>query len=152
MIHYETGDATAPIGNGPRVIVHVCNDVGAWGAGFVLAVSRRWPGPQEKYLAKERDMVLGDVQFVEVEPELFVANMIAQRGLPSRERRVALDYQALARCLSGVAWLCRKRGASVHMPRIGCGIAGGNWDDVARVIDTALSDVEVFVYDLPDAT
>ncbi|MEV6001124.1 Appr-1-p processing protein, partial [Streptomyces griseomycini] len=27
---------------GVKVIAHVCNDIGGWGKGFVLAVSRRW--------------------------------------------------------------------------------------------------------------
>ena len=40
-IQFITGDATAPIGKGNRIIAHVCNDIGAWGAGFVLAISKR---------------------------------------------------------------------------------------------------------------
>jgi len=40
-INYRHGDATAPKADGPVVIVHVCNDVGKWGKGFVLAVSKR---------------------------------------------------------------------------------------------------------------
>src|SRR5262245_22379163 len=43
------GDATAPRVDGPKIIAHVCNDVGGWGAGFVLAVSRRWPEPERAY-------------------------------------------------------------------------------------------------------
>jgi hypothetical protein len=42
------GDATAPAGSGPRVIVHVCNDVGKWGRGFVLALSRKWAEPERR--------------------------------------------------------------------------------------------------------
>jgi len=44
-IAYVMGDATAPKADGPKIIVHVCNDVGAWGRGFVVALSRRWPEP-----------------------------------------------------------------------------------------------------------
>jgi hypothetical protein len=28
------GDATSPQAKGPKVIAHVCNDIGAWGKGF----------------------------------------------------------------------------------------------------------------------
>ena len=42
-IGFVRGDATAPRGDGGKIIAHVCNDVGAWGKGFVLALSRRWP-------------------------------------------------------------------------------------------------------------
>lgn len=43
--NYLTGDATAPGGTGTRIIAHVCNDIGHWGKGFVLAISKRWPEP-----------------------------------------------------------------------------------------------------------
>ncbi|MFJ9320094.1 macro domain-containing protein [Streptomyces globisporus] len=33
------GDATAPQGKGVKLILHVCNDLGGWGKGFVLG---RW--------------------------------------------------------------------------------------------------------------
>ncbi len=45
---YVQGDATQPEDTGPRILVHVCNDVGAWGRGFVLAVSRRWATPERQ--------------------------------------------------------------------------------------------------------
>ena len=45
---YTIGNATQPEGR-PAIIVHVCNDVGAWGRGFVLALSRRWPEPERRY-------------------------------------------------------------------------------------------------------
>jgi O-acetyl-ADP-ribose deacetylase (regulator of RNase III) len=43
------GDATSPQDKGRKVIAHVCNDLGGWGKGFVLAVSRRWPEPERDY-------------------------------------------------------------------------------------------------------
>ena len=40
-ILYIKGDATAPIGSGVKVITHICNDIGGWGKGFVLALSKK---------------------------------------------------------------------------------------------------------------
>jgi O-acetyl-ADP-ribose deacetylase (regulator of RNase III) len=34
-ITYLVGDATALETPGLKIIVHVCNDIGAWGKGFV---------------------------------------------------------------------------------------------------------------------
>lgn len=48
-ITYVRGDATAPRGEGVKLIVHCCNDPGGWGRGFVLALSRRWPEPEAAY-------------------------------------------------------------------------------------------------------
>ena len=35
------GDATRPQASGPKIIAHICNDLGGWGKGFVVAISRR---------------------------------------------------------------------------------------------------------------
>lgn len=150
MIRYLDGDATAPEGDGLRVICHVCNDARAWGAGFVLALSRRWIEPERLY-REHSTLVLGSVQFATVEDEIMVANMVAQHALPTREKRVAIDYDALEKCLVVVAQFCVENAASVHAPRFGCGIAGGDWYTVARIIDRTLcaANVPVTIYDLP---
>jgi hypothetical protein len=31
-----------------KLICHICNDLGGWGKGFVLALSRRWEGPEPR--------------------------------------------------------------------------------------------------------
>jgi hypothetical protein len=31
------------------VIAYICNDLGGWGKGFVLAISRKWPQPERDY-------------------------------------------------------------------------------------------------------
>jgi O-acetyl-ADP-ribose deacetylase (regulator of RNase III) len=50
-ITYLTGDATAPVGTGTKIIAHVCNDIGRWGKGFVLVISKRWPEPEHAFKA-----------------------------------------------------------------------------------------------------
>ena len=83
-ILYIKGDATAPIGSGVKVITHICNDIGGWGKGFVLALSKKWKMPEEAYrqwYKSQEEFTLGAVQFVNVENELYVANMIGQHGI-----------------------------------------------------------------------
>ena len=50
-----------------------------------------------------------------------------------------------------MATKAKKLGASVHMPRIGSGLAGGKWEQVEGIIREELTaaDVAVTVYDLP---
>lgn len=52
---FVRGDATNPQAKGPKVIAHICNDRGAWGKGFVLAISKRWPEPEAAYWAATAD-------------------------------------------------------------------------------------------------
>jgi DNA-binding CsgD family transcriptional regulator len=86
MLTYVIGDATDPHTDGPKIIAHVCNDAGMWGAGFVVALSRRWTKPEALYRfwyqhRGEHPFDLGRIQLVTIEPGLWVANMIAQRGV-----------------------------------------------------------------------
>ncbi len=159
-INYVIGDATDPPRNTPAVIVHVCNDIGGWGAGFVLAVSRRWPEPEKRYRAWHRGgegipFALGQVQIVPVEPNVFVANLIGQRGTGrGSDGRAPVRYEAIRDGLARVATFALANGASVHMPRIGCGLAGGKWEEAGRIVQEELADqdVPVSVYDLPSRT
>lgn len=153
-IEYVQGDATAPRGVGPKIIVHVCNDVGGWGRGFVLALSKRWGAPEAHFRAWHAGETpgtplfeLGAVQLVEVAPDLFVANLVGQRGTRSKGGVPPIRHDAILAGLRVVAAHAEHRGASVHMPRIGCGLAGGRWADVEALVAEALVDHQVTVYD-----
>lgn len=153
MINYVIGDATDPQANGNKVIVHVCNNIGAWGAGFVKAISAKWSEPEEYFrewsgYGVAGNYFLGQVQYVQVESDIWVANMVAQNGIRSADNPIPLDYVSLKYCLTEVADTARWMEMSVHMPRIGCGLAGGKWDKVRPVINSTMSDLSVTVYDL----
>lgn len=150
VLDYVIGDATQPLHEGPKVICHVCNDIGAWGRGFVLALSRRWPEPEAAYRAWDRAGELGAVQLVQVEPEAWVANMIGQHGIRATKDGPPIRYDALERCLATVAVEAGRLGASVHLPRIGAGLAGGSWDRIEPLILRQLTErgVSVTVYEL----
>lgn len=170
-ITYVVGDATQPVGDGPKVIAHVCNDAGGWGRGFVVALSRRWSEPEYVYREWYRQQhidgwhdaqfKLGRVRFARVVPSdapgggIVVANMIAQRGIRHDPTApAAIDYLVLRQCLEYVGDVTVNKGESVHMPRIGCGLGGGSWEVVEEIIHDHLIDqgVPVTVYDLPGST
>src|SRR6267154_2491317 len=94
-IQYVTGDATRPSGQGRKIIAHVCNDQGRWGKGFVRAISARWPESEKVYRAWFDEKVgfeLGAVQFIEVEQETLVANMIGQHGIKDKDGVPPIRY------------------------------------------------------------
>jgi O-acetyl-ADP-ribose deacetylase (regulator of RNase III) len=153
-ITYLKGDATCPQAKGVKIICHVCNDIGGWGKGFVLAISRRWAQPEAEYRKwhaadKDSGFALGRVQFVQVEPYIWVANMVGQRGIKRGSSGPPIRYDAVAESLQQVAVKARELGASVHMPRIGCGLAGGEWSQVEPLIEQHLvgAGIPVTVYD-----
>ena len=151
-IQYLKGDATVPQAAGVKIIVHICDDVGGWGKGFVLAISKRWKEPEADYRKwhRERDgYELGAVRFVQVEPTIWIANMIGQHGMKAGRDGPPLRYGTVEACLEKVAEKATELAASVHMPRIGCGLAGGKWEEIEPTIERTLSakQIEVFVYD-----
>jgi O-acetyl-ADP-ribose deacetylase (regulator of RNase III) len=75
--------------------------------------------------------------------------MIGQHGLRNAGGEPPIRYDAVGKCLAKVAAKAKELGASVHMPRIGCGLAGGRWEVIEPLIVQSLceQDVSAVVYD-----
>jgi hypothetical protein len=101
------------------------------------------------WIKPKNDFGLGSVQFVEVKADMWVANMVGQHGTRGRSNPRPIRYDALEECLHKVGAKALGLDASVHMPRIGCGLAGGTWSEVETLVNSSLLDagVDVFVYD-----
>lgn len=153
-IRYIKGDATNPIGDGNKLIVHICNDVGAWGKGFVMALSRKWKEPEKAYrdwYQSQDEFALGKVQLVQVEEDIWVANLIGQHKIRKDENgRPPIRYAAVKKGMVEIHKLAKELKASVHMPRIGCGLAGGKWEQIEPIISHELVTfgIDTVVYDL----
>lgn len=141
------GDATQPVSHGlPIILAHICNNQGFWGKGFVTAISKRWQLPEEAYRASALSLFMGMVQFVIVTPTITVANMIAQ-GHPHQP--VPIRYEALRTALQKVAAQATLTRSEVHMPKIGTGLARGDWKIISAIIEQELCSkgVDVYVYE-----
>jgi Zn-dependent peptidase ImmA (M78 family) len=156
QIHYLKGNALDPRGSGKKLIVHVVNDATPnWGGrGFAVALKNKWPIAQEQFklwaAADRNNLKVGHVHITGVTDEITVASMVCQKGYgPAAKSRIR--YAALSECLAKASALASEIGASVHMPRIGCGEAGGMWFIVEELIESALvsRNIATFVYDLP---
>ena len=58
-------------------------------------------------------------------------------------------HECIDECLARVSVLARAQNASIHMPRICCGLAGSTWDKIEPMIHNnfILNGVSVTVYD-----
>lgn len=150
-IIYLKGDATAPLAEGNKIIVHVCNDIGGWGKGFVMALSKKWKDPEEAYRKwhKESGLELGHIQLVQVETDLWVCNLVGQRDIRAKNGIPPIRYEAMQSGLAKLALEATKLEASIHMPRIGCGLAGGKWGNIEPLIQETLmaKKIPTTVYD-----
>ncbi len=134
--------------------MHICNDLGGWGKGFVLAISKRWKEPEIAYRKWHRekahnDFKLGAVQIIPVDTYIYVANMVAQKGMKTGSQGPPIRYEAVKECLTDIAAEAKLLDASVHMPRIGCGLAGGKWEHIEPLIEEILvsNNIPTIVYD-----
>ena len=141
------GDATDPQRSTPHeivIITHVCNNLGAWGRGFVLALSKKWEEPKKIYKAfckSNRPFpILGKVCCAKIDEHLVVANMVAQNGTVSDDNPIPLKYKALANCMMEVfayVEMIKSQTANpvvIHAPKFGSDLAGGNWDFILELI------------------
>jgi O-acetyl-ADP-ribose deacetylase (regulator of RNase III) len=156
ILRFVKGDATLPTGSSMQYILQVCNNEGKYGAGFSGALSSRYPIVEQQYRKWWREcfgkLNLGDIQVIQVRSDIAVINMIAQNGVVSKDNPTPIDYDALEKCLSKAGIEISENSASAHMPRIGCGLAGGKWEEVEPKVKEQLlkRGINVNVYDLPD--
>ena len=158
-IHYIIGDATLPIETEAenRLIVHCCNTIGAWGAGFVVPLGNRYPLAKEGYKKfineNKGKSILGEVNEVKVADNIYVENLMGQSFLVRKANgEIPCNYVAIETGFLNIIKK-HKQNFSIHMPRIGCGLAGGDWQTIEEIIQRTfidIADVDVYVYDLKE--
>jgi O-acetyl-ADP-ribose deacetylase (regulator of RNase III) len=124
---------------------HGCNCAGAMGKGIAVEFRRRWPGMFEEYKRRCEDgsFSLGEV-FMWEAPERVVFNLGTQETWRTRAELWAIEA-AVTKMLA----LAEEADIdSVGLPRLGAGLGGLSWPQVAAVIEpvAAQSPVSVVVY------
>lgn len=126
------------------IIVHQVNCRRVMGAGLALQIRRKYPKHFEEY--RRAEPRLGGSLFTEMAPDLYVAGVYGQDGFGTGQRQT--DYDMLRNGLMEVAALARGTCLPVYIPyQIGCGLAGGNWEVVAYIIESVLPEATVVRYE-----
>lgn len=133
------------------LLPHVCNNEGAWGAGFVVPLGRFYPKSREEYLQLKQTgkLELGHTQFVEVADTVTVCNMVAQ----TLGGRRPLRYDALVHCMLQVAKHASENDIDrIDCPLFGAGLAGGAWPFIHKLIQDCWikRNIGVLVHYMPD--
>jgi len=141
-IVYVTGnvlDAPQPI------IVHQVNCQGVMGSGVAKAIREKYPEVFEAYETFLIDgYELGSAQFVETHDGKEIVNLFSQEYYLPRTKRHT-SYDAL---VTGFEFIKKWSKEDIAMPRIGCGLGGGDWHIVSAIIESVFDDRQIFVYDL----
>lgn len=134
------------------IICHQVNCIGVMGAGIAAQIKEKWNNVFTRYkticcLSSNSENLLGECQIVKVhDPNIsYVANLFGQ-NLISRQG-VMTNYQALEEAMRDVvefATLNYPNGCTVGFPyKIGCGIAGGDWNVVKDIIIKVFQDTNI---------
>jgi O-acetyl-ADP-ribose deacetylase (regulator of RNase III) len=136
------GDALEPVGAEPKLLLQVVNDQALfWGGGFAKKAGKKWRSAQSQFRQwayDHRNLKLGNIHAVKVQPDLTLVSLVAQRGFRGPSSGPRLRYTALFSALEKVAELAKTQSATVHMPRIGTGEAGGSWNLIEGIIRETL--------------
>jgi len=93
---------------------------------------------------------MGAVQFVPVAPRWFVANILCIASLRGSGEPPAFSYPVFVVAWPEVAEYEELMKADLHFPKIGAGLAGGDWSKISEIIERETSDVVgLFCYELP---
>ena len=121
-----------------------------------MAVRKKWPDAQQAFRVwaehDPRSLRLGNVHFVTVNPSLGIASLIAQHGFGASPTP-RIRYLHLKTCLDKLSQLAAEPKATIHIPKLGCGQAGGAWAIVRELVEESLCGrgVKVYVYELAGA-
>lgn len=151
-IKYIKGDLFQNLPTDKNIVIsHVCNNLGKIASGFVVPLIKKWPKVKEEYL---KNFKLGNVNFVEVEPNITVANMISQVGLIGINNKRPLKYDILVDCMKLVGWYTKNHflkgeEASIYAPKFGSLRSGGNWSFIEELINDIwiTNDIKVTIFE-----
>ena len=153
MIKYTIGNV---LHSDADVILHQVNCKGKMGAGLALQIKNKYPFVYKQYSffcsqAEDSSSLLGQVLFIPINNRQCIANLFAQDGYASygfTTHRMT-EYSKLRMCLETVNK--KYKGRKVALPYLlGCGLAGGDWNIVEKIIKEELKDCDVEIVSLKE--
>jgi O-acetyl-ADP-ribose deacetylase (regulator of RNase III) len=131
-INYIRGDI---LETDSDVIAHGVNCKGVFGAGLAKEIRDKWPEVYNNYMDKflRLGWRLGEIQINYPENKI-VVNMATQENYGRDPKKVYIDYSAVAVCLDKLFKYCKEHSLSCAIPKIGCGLANGDWKTVGHII------------------
>ncbi|MEK4790360.1 macro domain-containing protein [Bacillus sp. FSL K6-2971] len=140
------------------IVCHQVNCKGVMGAGLAKQIKSKYPNVYKDYkrlcddekIKSRKNGLLGATQFIDVSKSKTIANLFAQKNYGVKSRQT--DYEAMELCLKSLKHVVsddysKYKDCSIAIPYgIGCGLAGGDWEIVSRMIEDILVDCDVTLY------
>ena len=129
-IVYKKGDV---LNSGERVIVHGCNCFNTMGSGMAKQIKAQYPEAYkvDQITTKGDRGKLGRFSHAVID-DVIIVNAYTQYRY-GRDK-VYVDYDALKTVITRICMDIRE--GTIAMPKIGCGLAGGDWDIVSEILES----------------
>ena len=140
MIQEIVGDL---LRDGKGMICHQVNYQGVMGGGIAYSIAEKLLSQKQyreyqRLCMKKGKKLLGTNWYAEC-GDIIVANMFCQNAEPRIGQTTLTNYVAMELCFRCLRDYAEARGVPIYLPaRIGCGIAGGDWNRVKAIIKNAL--------------
>jgi O-acetyl-ADP-ribose deacetylase (regulator of RNase III) len=123
------------------LIVHGCNCFCTMGAGIAKGIKASFPEAYkaDKQTTKGDKKKLGSISYAKIskkDHEIIVVNAYTQYNYKGRGTKA--DYAAIKSCFKEI----KKKfsGRKIGFPKIGAGLAGGDWGTISEIIKSELVD------------
>ncbi len=123
------------------VIVHGCNCYCTMGAGIAKSIKKTFPEAYQvdQLTEKGSNKKLGTISFATVErngTEITIINAYTQFNY--RGKGVLLNYDAIRKCFQAIK--LNFSGKRIGYPKIGAGLARGDWNLISTIIEQELQE------------
>jgi O-acetyl-ADP-ribose deacetylase (regulator of RNase III) len=134
------------------IICHQVNCYGIMGAGLAKQIKSKYPEVFYEYLKFcsnhwNKDNLLGSSFVAKAKDGKLIANLFGQKNYGTRILQT--DYNALEKAFINLKNYALQFDYSIAIPyKIGCGLAGGDWDIVSKMIESIFINMDVCIYKL----
>lgn len=132
-----------------KFIAHGVNCQNVMGSGVAKVLFERYPDVKSRYHSYCESVAvesrLGSVCSTRFQDDgKIILNLFTQFRYGYNNKRY-VNYAAIAQCFKNLITYGTIK--EVAIPKIGCGLAGGDWEIVRQIInDATLDDLDVYVY------
>ena len=142
QIEYVKGDLLKTEIKG---IIHGCNSHGVMGSGVAKAIRDKYPQAYRDYndVYDGYGLDLGAIVVSVQDDGKVIYNAITQKDYGRQADRVYVSYWAIAEAFRKInSWGIKE----IAMPKIGAGLANGDWNVISAIIENTLIDTKPYVY------
>lgn len=123
------------------IICHQVNCQYAMGAGLAAQIRRAYPKHYADFMSRYAH--LGGVCITEINSDFYIIGIYGQDFYGRKGIRYT-NYEALKNGFAAVEQFAQTHNLPVYIPyKIGCGLAGGDWQVVYSIIENTISDATI---------